>query len=111
MRCGLSLIALVLSAVPAAADHGNGKGKPTLFPGLGTRTHKVTTASADAQKYFDQGLTLCWAFNHPEAIRSFERAAKFDPDCAMAYWGSRSPTAATSTCRWRSGPARKLSRP
>jgi tetratricopeptide (TPR) repeat protein len=33
------------------------------------------------------GMTLCFAFNHPEAIRSFEEAAKLDPGCAMAHWG------------------------
>ncbi len=40
-----------------------------------------------AQRYFDQGLTLVYAFNHDEAARSFEYAAKLDPKCAMAYWG------------------------
>jgi tetratricopeptide (TPR) repeat protein len=87
VRCRLSLLALALSVGTAVADHGDAKGRASLLPGLGNRTHKVTTTSPDAQKFFDQGLTLCWAFNHPEAIRSFERAAKFDPDCAMAYWG------------------------
>jgi tetratricopeptide (TPR) repeat protein len=47
----------------------------------------VSTASADAQKLFDQGLTLVYAFNHPEAVRSFERAAQLDPHMTMAYWG------------------------
>ncbi len=58
-----------------------------LFEGMGAHSRKVTTTSADAQRYFDQGLTWAFAFNHDEAIRSFEQAAKFDPDCAMAYWG------------------------
>jgi hypothetical protein len=40
-----------------------------------------------AQRYFDHGLTLCFNFNHAEAIRSFSAAAQIDPDCAMAYWG------------------------
>jgi tetratricopeptide (TPR) repeat protein len=40
-----------------------------------------------AQHYFDQGLTLVYAFNHDEAARSFAYAAKLDPKCAMAYWG------------------------
>ena len=33
--------------------------------------YAITTASPDAQKYFDQGLTLSYAFNHAEAIRAF----------------------------------------
>jgi len=58
-----------------------------LFEGLGKHQHPVTTKSKQAQRYFDQGLTLCFAFNHTEAIRSFRAALKSDPDCAMAYWG------------------------
>lgn len=58
-----------------------------LFEGMGPHQREVTTSSADAQRYFDQGLNWTFAFNHDEAIRSFEEAAKLDPDCAMAYWG------------------------
>jgi tetratricopeptide (TPR) repeat protein len=47
----------------------------------------VTTDSADARRYFDQGLKFLYAFNHDEAIRSFRQAAALDPDCAMAWWG------------------------
>jgi tetratricopeptide (TPR) repeat protein len=57
------------------------------FQGLGPYTRKITTRSADAQKYFDQGLAFLYGFNHDEAIRSFEAAAAVDPMCAMAYWG------------------------
>src|SRR6185369_10521121 len=28
-----------------------------------------------------------YAFNHGEAIRSFQRAAQLDPQMAMAHWG------------------------
>ena len=47
----------------------------------------MATASADAQRYFDQGLKFLYAFNHDEAIRSFRQAATLDPTCAMAWWG------------------------
>jgi tetratricopeptide (TPR) repeat protein len=59
-----------------------------LFKGLGRHHHEVTTRYELAQRYFDQGLTLCFNFNHAEAVRSFEAAAAIDPDCAMAYWGA-----------------------
>ncbi len=49
--------------------------------------HRVTTGSRLAQRYFDQGLTLYYGFNHEGAIASFKQAAALDPDCAMAYWG------------------------
>jgi tetratricopeptide (TPR) repeat protein len=57
------------------------------FEGLGKHTRKVATENRDAQAYFDQGLAFLFAFNHDEAIRSFEQAATLDPDCAMAHWG------------------------
>lgn len=81
------LTVLALTSGVAVAQHNGADGKAPLLERLGNRHYKVTTANEDAQRYFDQGLTLCWAFNHPEAIRSFQRAAKLDPDCAMAYWG------------------------
>ena len=41
-----------------------------------------------AQRYFDQGLALLHGFNHRGAIRSFQEAARLDPQCAMAHWGA-----------------------
>ena len=58
-----------------------------MFEGLGSHTHKVTTSSAEAQRYFDQGLRFLFGFNHGAAIRSFQEAARLDPQCAMAHWG------------------------
>ena len=58
-----------------------------LLNGLGHLHHPITTSNPLAQRYFDQGLTLVYAFNHDEAARSFAYAAKLDPKCAMAYWG------------------------
>jgi tetratricopeptide (TPR) repeat protein len=61
--------------------------KPPLYEGLGSMRMPVTTASKEAQAYFNQGWTLTWGFNHAEALRSFREAQKLDPDFAMAYWG------------------------
>jgi tetratricopeptide (TPR) repeat protein len=47
----------------------------------------VKTSSPKAQRYFNQGLALMYAFNHDEAIRAFTYAAEVDPKCAMAFWG------------------------
>lgn len=49
--------------------------------------HLVTTKSAEAQRAFDQGLQLIYAFNYGEAENFFRRAAALDPNMAMAYWG------------------------
>lgn len=48
---------------------------------------KVATSNKQAQAYFDQGLTLYYAFNDGDAVRSFRRAAELDPTLAMAHWG------------------------
>lgn len=58
-----------------------------LLKNLGNLHHPVTTKSPEAQKYFDQGLTLVYGFNHNEALRSFKEVARLDPECAMAWWG------------------------
>ena len=54
---------------------------------LGASSFRVSTRSAEAQRWFDRGLVWCYAFSHEEAVRCFRRAAECDPDCAMAWWG------------------------
>jgi len=83
------------TSVPSFGQDGGHAMKPEsstagaaiLFDNLGTYHRRVTTTDPKAQKYFDQGLRLIWAFNLDEAQRSFEEAAKIDPSCAMARWG------------------------
>ncbi|MEN3364103.1 MAG: hypothetical protein V7606_1377 [Burkholderiales bacterium] len=61
--------------------------EPPLWDNLGTLTYRITTSKPLAQKYFNQGLRLNYAFNHEEALRAFHMAQKIDPKCAMCYWG------------------------
>jgi tetratricopeptide (TPR) repeat protein len=77
---------LVLALVVAGAAAAPAAPEP-LVDGLGTHTRLVTTKSAEAQKYFDQGLRFVFGFNHAAAIRAFQQAATLDPSCAMAHWG------------------------
>lgn len=58
-----------------------------LLKGVGDIHHPVSTKNELAQKYFDQGLGLIYAFNHLEAERAFVAAQKLDPKLAMAWWG------------------------
>jgi len=58
-----------------------------LIPGLGRHHHTISTKNPEAQRFFDQGLTLVFGFNHEEAVRAFRRAAELDPQSAMAFWG------------------------
>jgi tetratricopeptide (TPR) repeat protein len=74
----------VAAARPAQAEAG---AAVPLYEDLGNLTYSVTTKSKLAQRYFDQGLRLTYAFNHAEALRAFREAQRQDPDCAMCYWG------------------------
>ncbi len=71
---------------PRAAQMPAGCEAP-LFDGLGDHHRPIGASVPLAQRYFDQGLTLAYAFNHDEAIRSFEQAARLDPDNPMPWWG------------------------
>ena len=71
----------------AAATTAYEDAEPPLWDDLGSLTFKITTRSAAAQAYFDQGLRLAYGFNHAEARRAFAKAQRLDPDCAMCFWG------------------------
>ena len=95
MRSFLLVLIFALSfctvALPQHANHDTKKDvkeqSAAFIPGMGSHHHSVSTTNAEAQKFFDQGLSLVFAFNHEEAIRSFKHAAELDPQLAMAYWG------------------------
>lgn len=58
-----------------------------LVDGIGTYGRPITTASVDAQTFFDQGLRLTFGYYFPEAIASFQEAQRYDPDHPMISWG------------------------
>src|SRR3990172_9302373 len=78
---GLAVIALAC-ARPAPT--------PTvpLYQDLGSFHVPISTSNSQAQAYFDQGMRLTYAFNHAEAIRAFDEAARLDSDCAICHWGT-----------------------
>ena len=47
----------------------------------------MTTASADAQRFYDQGLSYLHSFVWIEAARSFHQALRADPGLALAHVG------------------------
>jgi tetratricopeptide (TPR) repeat protein len=90
MRAMIVFFVLIFFISTAMGQHPHGNGTTKVVephPGLGNYHHPITTKSAEAQTYFDQGLTLLYAFNHDEAARYFQRAAELDPEAAMPYWG------------------------
>jgi tetratricopeptide (TPR) repeat protein len=88
------LFALGMLAFPQHADHP----APTaaspirLLETKGFVHKKVSTTNIEAQKYFDQGLTLLYAYNSWDAARSFKRASELDPSLAIAWWGVSAAT-------------------
>jgi tetratricopeptide (TPR) repeat protein len=88
LGCAAAALSVTACSKPASSSNQSAPGaKAPLYDNLGNFHYPITTTSPDAQKYFDQGMTLSYAFNHAEAIRSFRQAAALDPKCAMCYWG------------------------
>ncbi len=97
-RC-LPAVALLTLAMTAAAQQPKADNcapppsalAPTLpakiLPGMGTVHLPITTSSAEAQRFFDQGVAQMHSFWAREAERSFLQAAALDPEAPMPYWG------------------------
>jgi tetratricopeptide (TPR) repeat protein len=88
----ISMLALsfVLTA-SASAQHAMSlhAAKPAVLEsGLGTFHWQVSTKSAQAQRFFDQGMKYLYGFNHEAAVASFQRATQLDRNLAIAYWGA-----------------------
>src|SRR5260370_9765450 len=87
MRATTKLLQIVIwLALTVAGSHVLAAKEP-LSDGLGSYSRKITTKSAEAQRYCDPGLAFLQGFNPRAAIRAFQQAAELDPECAMAHWG------------------------
>ncbi|HEU5185238.1 MAG TPA: hypothetical protein VFU01_11755 [Gemmatimonadaceae bacterium] len=89
-RLGIALGGLFLATTALAQHRHIGidtTSRVRLYQNLGSHGYGITTSNPEAQRYFDQGLRLTWAFNHDEAIRSFAQGERLDPSCAMCAWG------------------------
>jgi tetratricopeptide (TPR) repeat protein len=80
-------VALWLAILPPRAAQAAGAKPMPLLSGMGNLHHPIATKSPEAQKFFDQGMTLMYGFNHAAAIASFRKAAELDPDAVMPLWG------------------------
>jgi tetratricopeptide (TPR) repeat protein len=89
---GLSLLlassAMLAQKTGDTANKASAEGKfAVLIEGLGKYSRPITTPSAVAQRYFDQGLLFVYGYYFSEALASFQEAARLDPACPMVYWG------------------------
>ncbi len=88
MKATTKLLHIVIWLALTVAGFHVRAAKEPLYDGLGSYSRKITTNSAEAQRYFDQGFAFLHGFNHRAAIRAFQQAAEIDPECAMAHWGA-----------------------
>src|SRR5260370_27221821 len=89
---GLSLLlagsAMVAQETGDTTNKASTEGKlAVMIEGLGNYHRPITTHSAVAQRYFDQGLLFVYGYYFSEALASFQEAARLDPACPMVYWG------------------------
>src|SRR5438552_5710246 len=87
MRATTKLLHIIIWLALTLAGFNLRAAKEPLYDGLGSYSRKITTDSAEAQRYFDQGFAFLHGFNHRAAIRAFQQAAELDSECAMAHWG------------------------
>jgi tetratricopeptide (TPR) repeat protein len=84
-------LACALAGPVQAQDHGHGAaagdGAVPLYDNLGSHHYGISSEVPLVQEYMNQGLRLYYAFNHAEAIRAFEEAARRDDRCAICHWG------------------------
>lgn len=87
IRPFIIVCSILFSVISNGTSQSTEKQSASLYHGFTGYTRKVTTKSAKAQQWFNQGIQLLYGYNHDEAIRSFKKAAEIDPSCAMAWWG------------------------
>ena len=97
-RCGAIVAIVLISSLPAIVP-GRAATQEVEYPAgfdedatyyaeaLGPLTRPITTNSPEAQKFFDQGMQMMYAFTPLRAARSFRQAQREDPNCAMCFWG------------------------
>ena len=87
----------LVGASPALAQHsphivpvgpaGTARAPVTIRTGIGKAHDAVTTKSAEAQAFYDQGLAYLDSYVWIEAARSFHQALRIDPGLALAQVG------------------------
>lgn len=87
-RWALHVALVLVFACASSPKSKHAERTAPLLEGMGNLHWPISTDSALAQRYFDQGLTLAYGFNHLEAERSFREAARLDDQCAICYWGA-----------------------
>jgi tetratricopeptide (TPR) repeat protein len=83
----LGLLSLCCALLPGQQLKPSARPPDLSLTAIGRHHHPIATQNKSAQDFFDQGLTLIYGFNHEEAARAFQQAAKLDPTSPMPLWG------------------------
>jgi tetratricopeptide (TPR) repeat protein len=88
MLTSFTVVAVALLAAPAAPKLPlTGLGAAVHVPDLCKYHYRVSTPSAECQKFCDEAFGYYYSYVWMEAARSFETALQHDPDCALAWLG------------------------
>ena len=91
------IVSRQISSIPRTSSDEVMQRPTQLTDGAGKMHQKVTTSSAEAQAYYDQGLAYLHSYVWVEAARSFHEALRRDPQLAMAHLGlAKASTGATA---------------
>lgn len=87
--CALSLAGFTHSLSAQEINYPDEFATPIPLMGeiLGDFHFPISSDSALAQSFFDQGIQMMYAFAKLESARSFREAQAADPDCAICFWG------------------------
>ena len=89
VACTLSIASFAhsLSAQEVAYPDEFATPIPLMGEILGDFHFPISSDSALAQNFFDQGIQMMYAFAKLESARSFREAQVADPNCAICFWG------------------------
>ncbi len=86
-----------IASIPRTSSSEVMRRPVTLTDGAGHMHQKVSTDSAEAQAFYDQGMAYLHSYVWVEAARSFHEALRHDPQLAMAHLGlAKAYTGATA---------------
>src|SRR6266566_2787840 len=78
---------LAVWVAPGTAQHEILERPLPLRRDIGNLHEKMTTSSAEAQAFYDQGLNYLASYVWIEAARSFHQALRLDPSSSAPYVG------------------------
>ncbi|MEP7102623.1 MAG: hypothetical protein ABI781_19075 [Burkholderiales bacterium] len=87
-RSAIASAILLLAACTLSPLQVDRSARAPELAGFGHSAMQITSSSAEARRWFAQGMEQAYAFNETEAVRAFKAGLAQDPACAMCAWGA-----------------------